>query len=365
MRKGRPKADLELTAEELDVLERWARRGKTARRIAQRAEVILACASGLTNKAVAKRLKVSEAMVGKWRGRFVKNRLDGLNDDPRPGAPRSVDDKTVEEVVTLALETTPKGATHWSRKLMAKKVGVSDSTVGRIWRAFGLQPHRTETFQLSTDPFLVEKVRDVVGLYLNPPDNALVLCVDEKSQIQALNRTQPMLPMKPGQLERHTHEYKRNGTTTLFAALDHKAGNVIGKCFKRHRSTEFVKFLTIIDQQTEADLDVHVVLDNYSTHKTPAVKRWLLKHPRFHLHFTPTHASWLNLVERWFGLLTQRQIKRGSHHSVAELEAAIQEFLNVTNDDPTPFKWHKTADQILAKVERFARGTLQAHVENT
>ena len=361
MRSGRPKAELVLAQEEREVLEGFIRRRKTAAGLALRASIVLACAEGSSNKAVARRLRVAQVTVGKWRSRFVGERLDGLLDDARPGAPRRVTDKRVEEVVTQTLESTPKGATHWSTREMAKKSGLSHMTVSRIWRAFGLQPHRSETFKLSPDPLLVEKVRDIVGLYMAPPDNAVVLCVDEKSQIQALDRTQPLLPMRPGQLERRTHDYRRYGTTSLFAALNVATGNVMGQLHRRHRSVEFRRFLDLVDASVPAELDVHLVLDNYSTHKAPLIRNWLAKRPRFHVHFTPTYASWINMVERWFGLLTQRQIKRGAHRSVPELEKAIKEFLAAHNGDPKPFVWTKTADEILASIARFAQRTSAVH----
>lgn len=357
MRRGRPTAKLVLTKDEQEVLERYVRRGTTAQRLSLRARIVLLCSQGLENRKVAKRVRVTPHTVGKWRGRFVQHRLDGLADDPRPGAPRSIGDDTVEAAVVRTLETTPKGATHWSTRDLAKAVGISKSSVQRIWHAFGLKPHRTESFQLSTDPLLIEKVRDIVGLYLSPPDNALILCVDEKSQIQALNRTQPLLPLRPGQVERRTHDYERHGTTTLFAALNILTGKVIGKCHARHRAVEFRKFLDQIDANVPGHLDVHIVLDNYATHKAPIIKAWLAKRPRYHLHFTPTKGSWINQVERWFGLLTQRAIKRGAHCSVASLKAAIEEFMNVNNDDPKPFVWTKSADEILASIARFATRT--------
>jgi len=360
MRSGRPKATLTLTAEERATLLGYTRRRKTASALAKRAAIVLECSGGADNKTVAGRLRVAQVTVGKWRARFVESRLDGLLDDPRPGAPRRVTDARVEEVVTLTLETTPKGATHWSTRLMAKRVGLSQPTVGRIWRAFGLQPHRSETFKLSPDPLLVEKVRDIVGLYMNPPDNAVVLCVDEKTQIQALDRTQPMLPLRPGQLERRTHDYKRHGTTSLFAALDVATGNVLGQVHRRHRSVEFRKFLDLIDEAVPSHLDAHLVIDNYSTHKSPLIRNWLVKRPRFKVHFTPTYGSWTNMVERWFGLLTERQIKRGAHRSVAELEKAIKDFIEAHNQDPKPFVWTKTADEILASIARFAQRTTAA-----
>jgi transposase len=360
-RTGRPTPRITLTEDERAELERWARRARSARRLAFRAKLILATAAGATDVAVGAQFRTRAHTVGMWRKRFLAMRLDGLLDEPRPGAPRTISDEKVERVVVATLETTPKGATHWSTRQMAMNQGLSHTTIGRIWRAFGLQPHRSESFQLSQDPLLVEKVRDIVGIYMNPPDNALVLCVDEKSQIQALNRTQPVLPMRIGEVERRTSDYDRHGTTTLFAALDVATGNVIGKCFERHRAVEFLKFLREIEHAVPVGLDVHIILDNYATHKTPAVKRWLIKRPRYHLHFTPTHASWLNQVERWFGLLTQRQLRRGSHTSVPALKAAITEFIEVTNATPKPFRWTASADHILAKIARFAERTLAAH----
>jgi transposase len=360
-RTGRPKEAITLSDGDRAELERWAARSRSARRLAFRAKIILASAAGASDVEVARRLRSAAHTVGRWRRRFVAKGIDGLLDEPRPGAPRKIPDEAVENVVTRTLETTPKGATHWSTRQMAEHLGLSHTTVGRIWRAFGLKPHRSETFTISRDPLLVEKVRDIVGLYMNPPDNALVLCVDEKSQIQALNRTQPVLPMRIGEVERRTHDYDRHGTTTLFAALDVATGRVLGKCFARHRASEFLQFLREIEANVPAALDVHVILDNYATHKTPAIQRWLAKRPRFHLHFTPTHASWLNQVERWFGLLTQRQLRRGAHTSVADLKKAIHEFIGVTNDLPKPFNWIATADQILAAIARFAQRTLAAH----
>ena len=357
MRTGRPKKKLTVSDGERLVLERYVRRGKTAQHLALRARIVLSCAEGLDNKVVAVRLRTTAHTVGKWRKRFIHDRLDGLLDEPRPGIARTITDEKVESVIVETLETTPRGATHWSTRQMAKKAGLSQSSIGRIWRAFGLQPHRSETFHLSKDPLLVEKVRDIVGLYMSPPESALVLCVDEKSQIQALDRTQPLLPMRPGQAQRRTPDYERHGTTTLFAALNVLTGNVIGECYPRHRAIEFRKFLDEIDATVPADLDVHIVLDNYATHKTPVIKNWLAKRPRYHLHFTPTHGSWLNQVERWFGLLTERQIKRGAHKSVATLKTAIKEFLVANNDAPKPFVWTKSADQILASIARFAMRT--------
>jgi len=361
MRTGRPKAPLNLTPEEQAHLNSLARRSRSAPNPARRARIILACAQGHDNKAVGKRLRLSPTTVGKWRARFVSDRLDGLYDEPRPGTPRSITDAQVEDVIVRTLESTPRGATHWSTRSMAKATGLSHATISRIWRAFGLKPHRTETFKLSPDPLLVDKVRDVVGLYVNPPEHAVVLCVDEKSQIQALDRTQPLLPMRPGQIERRTHDYERHGTTSLFAALDIKTGTVMAQTHRRHRSVEFRKFLDMIDQQVPAQLQVHLVLDNYGTHKTPLIHTWLAKRPRFHLHFTPTYASWLNQVERWFAELTNKQLRRGSHCSVAALVAAIWEFIDAHNETPTPFLWCKSADQILASIARFAQRTLDQH----
>ena len=353
MRTGRPIPPLAVTPTERETLERWARRAKTAQAVAQRARLILGCAAGNTNTVVAHELRVTKQTVGKWRTRFLSRRLDGLLDEPRPGAPRTITDAQVERVLTRTLETTPADATHWSTRSMAQASGLSRSAVHRIWRAFALQPHRTETFKLSADPLFIEKVRDIVGLYLQPPDRALVLCVDEKSQIQALDRTQPLLPMRPGQVERRTHDYTRHGTTSLFAALDTKTGTVIGQLHRRHRSIEFRKFLDTIDVEVPTDLDIHLIMDNYGTHKTPLIRRWLARRPRFHVHFTPTSASWLNLVERWFAALTQKQIKRGAHASTRALESAIRQYIAVTNEAPKPFVWTKTADEILASVARF------------
>jgi transposase len=296
-------------------------------------------------------------MVCKWRARFIAKRAEGLLDEPRPGKPRTLDDERIEQLIATTLGTLPRGATHWSTRALAEHLAVSQSTVSRVWRAFGLQPHRQATFKLSADPLFIEKVRDIVGLYLDPPVKAMVLCVDEKSQIQALDRTQPILPMAPGLPERRTHDYMRHGTTSLFAALDVATGRVIGQLHRRHRSGEFLQFLRTIDAQVPAELDVHLVMDNYGTHKTPAVRAWFARHPRFHVHFTPTSASWLNQVERWFALLSEKQIKRGTHRSTSALEKAIREFLNVHNENPQPFRWNKTADQILASLARFCKRT--------
>ncbi len=354
-RPGRPTPPLTLSAQEREKLQAWARRPKTAQALAHRARMILGCAEGKTNTAVAEELRVSKATVGKWRSRFLERRVDGLLDEPRPGTPRRTADADVERVVAMTLETTPTDATHWSTRSMARRSGLSHSTINRIWRAFGLQPHRTETFKLSSDPLFIEKVRDIVGLYLNPPDRALVLCVDEKTQIQALDRTRPLLPMRPGQAERRTHDYIRHGTTSLFAALEAETGRVIGQCHRRHRSVEFRKFLDTIEDSVPTDLDVHLIVDNYGTHKTDLVRRWFAKRPRFHVHYTPTSASWLNLVERWFALLSEKQLRRGVHRSTIELESAIYHYLD---NDPKLFVWTKTADQILANVARFCKRTL-------
>jgi len=353
MAVGRPKARLIVSPSEREALVGLTRRRKTAQALALRARIVLACAAGRDNHDVAEEFRVTRQMVGKWRQRFMEQRLDGLYDEPRPGAPRRVSDAEVERVITRTLESTPRGATHWSTRSMAQATGLSQTTISRIWRAFALQPHRSETFKLSKDPLFVEKVRDIVGLYLNPPDRALVLCADEKSQIQALDRTQPLLPMRLGQAERRTHDYVRHGTTSLFAALDVKAGTVIGECHHRHRAREFRRFLETIDAAVPPELEIHLILDNYATHKTPAIQRWLLRHPRFHLHFTPTGASWLNLVERWFATLTERCIRRGTHRSTRELKVAIQEYLDVNNANPKPFMWTKTADEILRSVANF------------
>ena len=355
MRTGRPKANVTLTTEERQTLESWVARRTTAQALALRARIVLACAEGGFDTDVAERLHIYRGTVGKWRTRFLEKRADGLLDEPRPGAPRKISDATVERVVTLTLESKPKDATQWSTRAMAKRVGLSQSAITRIWRAFGLQPHRSETFKLSTDPLFVDKVRDIVGLYLNPPDKALVLCVDEKAQIQALDRTQPLLPMRPGQPELHTHDYKRHGTTSLFAALDAASGRIIGECHRRHRSVEFRKFLDTIEGAVPRNLDVHLIMDNYGTHKTALIRRWLAKRPRFHVHFTPKSASWINLVERWFATLTVKQIRRGSHRSTLELERAITDYIHISNRDARPFTWTKTADEILASVARFCQ----------
>lgn len=355
----RPMAELVLSDDERQTLQTWANRPKSTQRLATRARIVLACAEGLENKQVAVRLRVCSATVGTWRRRFVDRRLEGLADEPRPGAPRKITDADVERVVTRTLETKPKAATHWSTRGMAREAGLSHASVGRIWRAFGLKPHRRETFKLSSDPFFVEKVRDVVGLYMSPPERAIVLCIDEKSQVQALDRTQPLLPMKPGQSERPTHDYVRNGTTSLFAALNVATGEVIGKCHRRHRHQEFLRFLDELDARLVRGpgVEVHLVLDNYATHKTPAVKRWFLRRPEYHLHFTPTSSSWLNQVERFFGEITAKRIRRGAFRSVAALEAAIREYLEHHNADPKPFAWTADADLILHRIKKVIERT--------
>jgi transposase len=344
---------LTLTVDERETLERWTRRPTTARALAERARVVLGCAAGTPNTIVAQDLRLTKQTVGKWRSRFLRQRLDGLLDEPRPGAPRRITDADVERVMRLTLETAPRDATHWSTRAMARRCGLSQTAVSRIWRAFSLRPHRVKTFKLSKDPLFIEKVRDIVGLYLNPPDKALVLCVDEKAQIQALDRTQPVLPMRPGQVERRTHDYTRHGTTSLFAALNVATGKVIGEFHQRHRAVEFRKFLNTVEAAVPSGLDVHVILDNYGTHKTPRIQRWLVRHPRYHVHFTPTGASWINLVERWFAGLTEKQLRRGVHRSTKELETAIARYIALANARPRPFVWTKTADEILASVARF------------
>jgi transposase len=334
-------------------LSALAARRRTAQGLALRARIVLACTETGSPRLVGERLDVHPDTVRKWRHRFAAHRLQGLRDEPRSGAPRKIGDERIEAVISRTLESLPADGTHWSSRGMAKASGLSAATVQRIWRAFGLQPHRVETFKLSTDPDFVAKVRDVVGLYIAPPDRAVVLCVDEKSQIQALDRTQPLLPMRPGQVERRSHDYTRHGTTSLFAALDIATGRVIGKCFARHRAAEFRRFLDAVEAHVPADVDVHLVMDNYATHKAPTVRNWLLKRPRWHVHHTPTSASWLNQVERFFALLTERQLRRGAHRSIAALHGAITAFIDQHNDDPKPFRWTKSADDILAGIERF------------
>jgi len=350
---GRPVAAVVLSADERAYLERQVRRHRIARSLAERCRIILRCAAGLSSKAVAAELGVHEHTVGKWRRRFVKDRVAGLGDAPRAGRPRTIADAVVAAVIERTLRTTPPDATHWSLRSMAKASGLSHTTVRRIWTAFGLQPHRSQTFHLSGDPLFVEKVRDIIGLYLSPPDRAVVLCVDEKSQIQALDREQPVLPMLPGMAERRTHTYVRHGTTSLFAALNIATGFVIGKCYRRHRAREFLAFLKEIDTRVPAGLAIHIVMDNYATHKTAAVKAWLARRPHYQVHFTPTSASWLNQVERWFAELTRKQLRRGVHPSTRQLEADIRAFIAAHNADPKPFTWTKSADAILAAVKRF------------
>jgi transposase len=342
-----------LTVEERDQLEGWVRRRNSAHGLATRSQIVLFAADGFANAEIAERVGVHRNTVRVWRGRFAKQRLGGLFDEPRPGQPRKITDQMVEEVIVRTLETVPKGATHWSTRSMAAQVGLNQSAVHRIWQAFGLQPHRQETWKLSTDPLFIDKVRDVVGLYLAPPERAVVLCVDEKSQIQALDRTAPILPMLPGVPQRATHDYKRSGTSSLYAALDITTGKVIGALHERHRAIEFKKFLATIDRAVPDGLDIHVICDNASSHKTPAIRRWLLAHPRFVFHFTPTSASWLNLVERWFGELTTKKLRRSTHHSVRALNADIRAWIQNWNDDPRPYVWTKTADQILESIARY------------
>jgi transposase len=360
---GRPKATLALTDDERSALVRLTKRARVNRSLAFRARLVLACAAGTMNQAVARRYRTTNATVGKWRQRFIDQRLEGLYDEPRAGAPRTITDAEVEAVIVTTLETTPPGETHWSTRTMAVNAGMSHTTIGRIWRTFGLKPHVSETFKLSPDPQLIEKIRDVVGLYMNPPTNAVVFSVDEKSQIQALARAQPILPMDLGQPERRTHNYVRHGTLDLFAALNVESGTVLAHCKRQHRAQDFVAFLREIDGHVDAGLDVHLVLDNLSTHRAPAVHRWLLRHPRFHLHFTPTYASWLNLVERFFGLLTEKALRRGSHTSVPQLRAAILAYVDAHNAKGTPFKWTKTADEILDKMRRFGLRVQQVHAQ--
>ena len=344
---GRPAAEIVLDDEERETLERWARRPKSAQALAFRCRIVLAAAEGRRNIDIAAELGCNPTTVGKWRRRFAERRLAGLNDEPRPGKPRSIGDEDVERVIVKTLEETPSDATHWSTRSMAKATGMSQSAVSRIWRAFGLKPHLVESFKLSPDPQFIDKLRDVVGLYLNPPDAAVVLCVDEKTQVQALDRTAPVLPLLPGTPARRTHDYRRNGTTNLYAALNVASGQVISSLTARHRAEEFRRFLNLIDNSVPAHLDVHVVVDNSSTHKTPAIQRWLVRHPRFTMHFTPTYSSWLNLVERWFAELTNKWLRRGTHRSVKDLVGSIRTWITNWNDDPKPFVWHKTADEIL------------------
>lgn len=358
---GKAAVTIELTEAERRELESLARAQKTGQAMARRARIVLAAAAGLENKAICVDVGADANTVGKWRRRFATDRQDGLIDEPRPGTPRKIGDDEIADTIRLTLEAKPPGATHWSLRSMAKAVGYAPSTIHRIWRAFGLQPHRTETFKLSNDPLFVEKVRDIVGLYLSPPERALVLCVeprgspdvDEKSQIQALDRSRPLLPMRPGQVKRRTHDYTRHGTTSLFAALDIATGGVVGRCYQKHRSSEFRKFLDQIEASVPPGLDVHLVMDNYATHKTKLIRDWLAKRPRWHVHFTPTSASWINQVERFFALITDKQIRRGVHRSTQALEADIRAFIDAHNDAPKPFRWTKSANDILAAIQRF------------
>ena len=370
MRTGRPKKSLTLVPADKEKLTMLSRRPKSAQRVALRSKIVLRAVEGQSNQEIARNLGITGATVGKWRERFRLRGLEGLSDEPRPGAPRKITDAQVEAAVTRTLESVPTAATHWSTRALSQQVGLSQSAIVRIWHSFGLQPHRSETFKLSTDPYLVEKVRDIVGLYLNPPEHAIVLSVDEKSQVQALDRTQPILPLRPGLPEQRTSDYQRHGTTSLFAALDIATGKVIGNCHRRHRHQEFLKFMELVDSQLAADAqEVHLVLDNYGTHKTPKVIRWFARHPRYHLHFTPTSGSWVNQIERWFAEITQKRIRRGSFLSVAKLEKAIQEYLDHYNQNPKPFVWTADADLILGKIqrlcERISNSPKTSSAENT
>jgi transposase len=349
------RAEVVLTGEEREVLERWARRPSSAQALALRCRIVLAAAAGESSKDIAARLGCTRGTVGRWRGRFAERRLDGLHDEPRPGKPRSITDDDVERVIVRTLEQQPRDATHWSTRSMARATGMSQTAVSRIWRAFGLKPHQSEVFKLSPDPQFIDKVRDIVGLYLNPPEAAVVLCVDEKSQIQALDRTAPVLPLMPGVPERRTHDYIRYGTTNLYAALDVASGQVIADTSARHRAEEFRRFLNLIERSVPETLSVHVVLDNSSTHKTASIQRWLQRHPRFTLHFTPTYSSWLNLVERWFAELTTKWIKRSAHRSVRDLTASIRTWIENWNENPQPYVWHKTADEILDSLAAYCQ----------
>ncbi len=353
MRTGRPKKTLTLVPTDKEKLTLLARRPKSAQRVAVRSKIVLRAAEGQSNQEIARNLGITGATAGKWRERFRLQGMEGLSDEPRPGAPRKITDGQVEEAVTKTLESVPTAATHWSTRSLSQQVGLSQSAIVRIWHSFGLQPHRSETFKLSTDPYLVEKVRDITGLYLNPPEHAIVLSVDEKSQVQALDRTQPILPLRPGLPEQRTSDYERHGTTSLFAALDIATGKVIGNCHRRHRHQEFLKFMELVDSKLPAEAkEVHLVLDNYGTHKTPSVIRWFARHPRYHLHFTPTSGSWINQVERWFAEITEKRIRRGSFLSVPKLEKAIHEYLEHNNENPKPFVWTADADLILGKIQR-------------
>jgi transposase len=355
MRTGRPKKPLEITDEDRDKLRTIALRPKSAQAMAMRARIVLSCGQGVSNSEVARKLRITGATVGKWRERFRKDGLDGLLDEPRVGAPRKITDRQIEEVITKTLESMPANTTHWSTRLMAAETGLSQNAIVRIWHAFGLQPHRVENFKFSKDPQFVEKVRDIVGLYLNPPDRAVVVCLDEKSQVQALNRTEPILPLAPGVPARQSHDYERHGVTSLFAAMDVASGVTISTCYRRHRHQEFLRFLNQIDENLPAGPEVHLVMDNYGTHKVSRVRNWLARHPRYHVHFTPTSGSWLNLVERLFAEVTQRCVRRGSHTSVQSLEKAMLAYLEQRNKNPKPFVWAADADMILGKVERLCK----------
>lgn len=361
---GRPRTPIELTDEEHAVLETHARRRKSSHQLAYRSRIVLLAEQGVPDGEIAKRIGKTRETVGIWRRRFVEQRIEGLYDEARSGAPRTVSNDQVDEVVRLTLEETPTAATHWSVRLMSKRVGLPPTTIHRIWQAFSLQPHRVDHFRLSNDPRFVDKVVDIVGLYMSPPAHAVVLCVDEKSQIQALERNQPVLPMQPGRPEQRTHGYTRHGTTTLFAALNVATGEVIGSLHRRHRTTEFLKFLKTIDENVPSKFEIHLVLDNYTTHKTKRTRAWLARHPRFHVHFTPTYSSWINQVERYFALLTERCIKRGVHRSTFALEKDIRSFLKTTNDDPKPFTWTKSSSQILKGIRRYCGRVLEVHASN-
>ena len=355
MRTGRPKKDLEITTEEREKLQMIALRPKSAQAMAMRARIVLSCAQGMSNAEVADKLDLAGATVGKWRERFRRFQLEGLLDEPRVGAPRQITDRQIEKVITKTLESMPANGTHWSTRLMAAETGLTQNAIVRIWHAFGLQPHRVENFKFSKDPQFVEKVRDIVGLYLNPPDRAMVLCVDEKSQVQALNRTEPILPLAPGVLARQSHDYQRHGVTSLFAAMDVASGVTISTCYRRHRHQEFLRFLNQIEDSLPAGMDVHLVMDNYGTHKVARVRNWLARHPRYHVHFTPTSGSWLNLVERLFAEVTERCVRRGSHTAVTMLEKAMLDYLDRRNEHPRPFVWTADADLILGKVARLSK----------
>jgi transposase len=355
MRTGRPKKALEIADADREKLKMMAQRPKSAQAMAMRARIVLHSEQGMSNAAVARKLQVTGATVGKWRERYRQSGLDGLLDEPRVGAPRKITDRQIEAVVTKTLESMPGNGTHWSTRLMAEETGLTQNAIVRIWHAFGLQPHRVENFKFSKDPQFVEKVRDIVGLYLNPPDRAIVLCVDEKSQVQALNRTEPILPLAPGVPARQSHDYERHGVTSLFAAMDVASGVTISTCYRRHRHQEFLRFLNQIEERLPVGVDVHLVMDNYGTHKVAKVRGWLVRHPRYHVHFTPTSSSWLNLVERLFAEVTERCVRRGSHTAVRVLEKAMLDYLNQRNRNPKPFVWTADADLILGKVERLSK----------